>query len=162
MEREQNMVSLADALRDGASPDDIRKSFEAALQDAQNEVAAQQAEASKFCGGEKECGGDCARCSNCAECELDEAREDMIYAVLDYLTALGLIPEDLEIEDDDIDTLIESIKEVENEFKAKIGFMRMLADIARMKEAEKEEKPAQDKKVDAADVIIKQFLKGLH
>lgn len=158
MEREQNMVSLTDALRDGASPEDIRKSFEAALQDAQNEVAAQQAEASKS----GDCSGDCARCTQCAECELDEAREDMIYAVLDYLTALGLIPEDLEIEDDDIDTLIESIKEVENEFKAKIGFMRMLADIARMKEAEKEEKPAQDKKVDAADAIIQQFLKGLH
>lgn len=159
MEREQNMVSLTDALRDGASPDDIRKSFEAALQDAQNEVAAEQAAKVRT---EDKCSGDCAHCTECAECELDEAREDMIYAVLDYLTALGLIPEDLEIEDDDIDTLIESIKEVENEFKAKIGFMRMLADIARMKEAEKEEKPAQDKKVDAADAIIKQFLKGLH
>lgn len=161
MEREQNMVSLTDALRDGASPEDIRKSFEAALQDAQNEVAAEQAEASKFCGGDKECGGDCAHCSECAECELDEAREDMIYAVLDYLMALGLIPEDLEIKDEDIEHLIETIKEVEDEYKAKIGFMRMLATIAKM-EGKKEEKPEKGEKVDAADAIIKQFLKGLH
>lgn len=161
MEREQNMVSLTDALRDGASPEDIRKSFEAALQDAQNEVAAEQAEASKFCGGEGECNGDCAHCSDCAECELDEAREDMVCAVLSYLAALGLIPKDLDLEIEDIETLLEAIKGVEEEYKAKIGFMRMLTAMAKMREV-KEEKPTQDNKTDAADAIIKQFLKGLH
>lgn len=161
MEREQNMVSLTDALRDGASPEDIRKSFEAALQDAQNEVAAEQAEASKFCGG-RECGGDCAHCSDCAECELDEAREDMIYTVLDYLTALGLIPEDLEVTDEDIETLVGAIKEVEDEYKAEIGFIRMLATMAKMKPEKAEKVGGKEiEKSDAADAIIKKFLEGL-
>ena len=45
MEKNVEMLSLADALRDGASLEDIRKSFEAALQDAQSEVAAENKKA---------------------------------------------------------------------------------------------------------------------
>lgn len=157
------MVSLTDALRDGASPEDIRKSFEAALQDAQNEVAAEQAktEASKLCYGGN-CSGNCSHCADAEECELDETRENMVYAVLDYLVALGLIPEDLEVEDGDIEQLIESIKEVEKEFQAKISFMKMLGAIAKAKAADEEKAAGKEtEKVSAADAIIKDFLKGL-
>ena len=45
MEKNVEMLSLADALRDGVSLEDIRKSFEAALQDAQSEVAAEKKKA---------------------------------------------------------------------------------------------------------------------
>lgn len=154
MEKNVEMLSLADALRDGASLEDIRKSFEAALQDAQNEVAAEKKKAQEAKA--------CENCGNCDELDLDVCREEMIYAVLDYLTALGLIPEDMEIEDDDIDHLIDMIKEVEEEYKAKIGFMKMLSAMAKM-EADKKEKVSEKKVAEkpSADDVIAQFLKGL-
>jgi predicted molibdopterin-dependent oxidoreductase YjgC len=154
MEKNVEMLSLADALRDGASLEDIRKSFEAALQDAQSEVAAEKKKAQEAKA--------CKNCGDCDELDLDVCREEMIYAVLDYLTALGLIPEDMEIEDDDIDHLIDMIKEVEEEYKAKIGFVEMLSVMAKM-EADKKEKVSEKKVAEkpSADDVIAQFLKGL-
>lgn len=157
MEKNVEMLSLADALRDGASLEDIRKSFEAALQDAQSEVAAEKRRHKKAQEAKA-----CETCGDCDELDLDVCREEMIYAVLDYLTALGLIPEDMEIEDDDIDHLIDMIKEVEEEYKAKIGFMKMLSAMAKM-EADKKEKVSEKKVAEkpSADDVIAQFLKGL-
>lgn len=154
MEKNVEMLSLADVLRDGASLEDIRKSFEAALQDAQSEVAAEKKKAQEAKA--------CENCGDCDELDLDVCREEMIYAVLDYFTALGLIPEDMEIEDDDIDHLIDMIKEVEEEYKAKIGFMKMLSAMAKM-EADKKEKVSEKKVAEkpSADDVIAQFLKGL-
>jgi len=161
MEREQNMMSLADALRNGDNPDEIRAGFEAALQAAQNEVAAEQA-----AKAENKCAGNCNGCTECAEEYLDETREEMIYAVLDYLTALGLISEDMEITDEDVEHLNEAIKEIETEFRAKIGFLKMLSDLADMKAAmttpEKVPEKKVERKIATADDIIAQFLKGLH
>lgn len=154
MEKNVEMLSLADALRDGASLEDIRKSFEAALQDAQNEVAAEKKKAQEDKA--------CEKCGDCDELDLDVCREEMIYAVLDYLTALGLIPENMEIEDDDIDHLIDMIKEVEEEYKAKISFIKMLSAMTKM-EADKKEKVSEKKVAEkpSADYVIAQFLKGL-
>lgn len=154
MEKNVEMLSLADALCDGVSLEDIRKSFEAALQDAQSEVAAEKKKAQEA--------KDCEKCGDCDELDLDVCREEMIYAVLDYLTALGLIPEEMEIDDEDIDHLIDMIKEVEEEYKAKIGFMKMLSAMAKM-EADKKEKVSEKKVAEkpSADDVIAQFLKGL-
>lgn len=154
MEKNVEMLSLADALRDGASLEDIRKSFEAALQDAQSEVAAEKKKAQEAKA--------CEKCGDCDELDLDVCREEMIYAVLDYLTALGLIPEDMEIEDDDIDHLIDMIKEVEEEYKAKISFIKMLSTMTKM-EVDKKEKVSEKKVAEkpSADYVIAQFLKGL-
>ena len=155
MEKNVEMLSLADALRDGASLEDIRKSFEAALQDAQSEVAAEKKKAQEAKA--------CEKCGDCDELDLDVCREEMIYAVLDYLTALGFIPEDIEIEEYyDIDRLIDMIKEVEEEYKAEIGFMKMLSAMAKM-EADKKEKVSEKKVAEkpSADDVIAQFLKGL-
>lgn len=154
MEKNVEMLSLADALRDGASLEDIRKSFEAALQDAQSEVVAEKKKAQEAKA--------CEKCGGCDELDLDVCRAEMVYAVLNCLTALGLIPEDMEIEDDDIDLLIDMIKEVEEEYKAKIGFMKMLSAMAKM-EADKKEKVSEKKVAEkpSADDVIAQFLKGL-
>lgn len=154
MEKNVEMMSLADALRDGASLEDIRKSFEAALQDAQSEVAAEKKKAQEAKA--------CENCGDCDELDLDVCREEMIYAVLDYLTAFGLIPEEAEIDDEDIDHLIDIIKEVEEEYKAKISFMKMLSAMAKM-EADKKEKVSEKKVAEkpSADDVIAQFLKGL-
>ena len=160
MEKNIEMMSLADALRDGASLEDIRKSFESALQNAQSEVAAekkaQEAKAkAKAC---EKCGD-----GNCDELDLDVCREEMVYAILDYLTALGLIPEDIEIKDDDIDHLINMTKEIEEEYKAKLSFMKMFSTMFKM-EVSKKEKVGEKrvvKRPSAADDVIAQFLKGL-
>ena len=154
MEKNVEMLSLADALRDGASLEDIRKSFEAALQDAQSEVAAEKKKAQEAKA--------CEKCGDCDDLDLDVCREEMIYAILDYLTALGLIPEDMEIEDDDIDHLIDMIKEVEEEYKAKLGFMKMFSVMAKM-ETDTKEKVNKKKVTEkpSADDVIAQFLKGL-
>lgn len=157
MEKNVEMLSLADALRDGASLEDIRKSFEAALQDAQSEVAAEKKKAQEAKAKA------CEKCGDCDELDLDVCREDMIYAVLDYLTALGLIPEDIEIEEYyDIDRLIDMIKEVEEGYKADISFMKMLSAMAKM-EADKKEKVSEKKVAEkpSADYVIAQFLKRL-
>ena len=154
MEKNVEMLSLADALRDGVSREDIRKSFEAALQDAQNEVAAEKKKAQEAKA--------CEKCGDCDELDLDVCRAEMIYTILDYLTALGLIPEDMENEDDDIDHLIDMIKEVEEECKAKIGFMKMFSAMTKMEVDEKEK--VNKKKVaehPSADDVIVRFLKGL-
>ena len=154
MEKNVEMLSLADALRDGVSLEDIRKSFEAALKDAQSEVAAEKKKAQEAKA--------CEKCSDCDELDLDVCREEMIYAVLDYLTALGLIPEDMEIEDNDINHLIGMIKEVEEEYKANLGFMKMLSAMAKM-ETDTKEKVNKKKVAEkpSADYVIAQFLKGL-
>lgn len=155
MEKNMEMLSLADALRDGASLEDIRKSFETALQDAQSEVAAEKkAQEAKAKAYEKRGDGD--------KLDLDECREEMIYVILDYLTALGLIPEDVEIDDDDIDHLITVTKELEEEYKAKLSFMKMLSAMAKM-ETDKKEKVDKKKVAEkpSADDVIAQFLKGL-
>lgn len=157
MEKNIEMMSLADALRDGASLEDIRKSFESALQDAQSEVAAEkkaQEAKAKTC---EKCGD-----GNCDELDLDVCREEMVYAILDYLTALGLIPKDMEIEDNDIDHLINMTKEIEEEYKAKLSFMKMFSTMFKM-EAGKKEKVGEKRVVErsSADDVIAQFLKGL-
>lgn len=154
MEKNVEMLSLVDALRDGASLEDIRKSFESALQDAQSEVAAEKKKTQKAKAYEK--------CEDYPELNLEICREDMIFAVLDYLIVLGLIPEDMEIEADDIDHLIDIIKEVEEEYKAKISFMKTLSAMAKM-EADKKEEISKKKVTEkpSADDIIAQFLKGL-
>ena len=154
MEKNVEMLSLADALRDGASLEDIRKSFEAALQDAQNEVAAEKKKAQEAKA--------CEKCGDCDDLDLDVCRKKMIYAILDYLIALGLIPEDMEIEDEDIDHLIDMIKEVEEEYKAKISLIKMLSAMTEM-EADKKEKVSEKKVAEkpSADDVIAQFLKGL-
>ena len=154
MEKNVEMLSLADALRDGGSLEHMRKSFEAALQDAQNEVAAEKKKAQEAKA--------CEKCGDCDELDLDVCRAEMIYTILDYLTALGLIPEDMENEDDDIDHLIDMIKEVEEECKAKIGFMKMFSAMTKMEVDEKEK--VNKKKVaehPSADDVIVRFLKGL-
>lgn len=156
MEKNVEMMSLTDALRDGVSLEDIRKSFESALQEAQSEIAAEQAAKTT-----KHCNGDCGECE---DVNLDEAREDMVLAVIDYLAAFGILPEDMEITDEDIDQLLDTIKEVEEQYKTKLGLMKMLAAITKMDVESSIKKKADNKKVTdkpSADDIIAKFLKEL-
>jgi ATP-dependent protease HslVU (ClpYQ) peptidase subunit len=141
----QNMSTLSDALRQGASAETLREQFEAQLKAAQNEVAAEKK------AQEKE-----------DEVTLDELREEAVCVILDYLTAVGVIPEDMDITDEDIDELIEAIKGAEEEFRMKMAFVRMLHDMVNASEDEPKEekvKPA-EKKADP-DEVLKRFLESL-
>jgi ATP-dependent protease HslVU (ClpYQ) peptidase subunit len=141
----QNMSTLSDALRQGASAETLREQFEAQLKAAQNEVAAEKK------AQEKE-----------DEVTLDELREEAVCVILDYLTAVGVIPEDMNITDEDIDELIEAIKGAEEEFRMKMAFVRMLHDMVNASEDEPKEekvKPA-EKKADP-DEVLKRFLESL-
>jgi ATP-dependent protease HslVU (ClpYQ) peptidase subunit len=143
----QNMGTLSDALRQGASAETLREQFEAQLKAAQNEVAAEKK------AQEEE---------NEDEVTLDELREEAVCVILDYLTAVGVIPEDMDITDEDIDELIEAIKGAEEEFRMKMAFVRMLHDMAHASEDEPKEekvKPA-EKKADP-DEVLKRFLESL-
>lgn len=128
----QDTLSLMDALKEGMSPDDIRQSFETELQNAQIKIAAEEAAKAKAAEKEAKSGngdgrdGDCSSCKELEECELNGAREDLIYVVLDYLKALGAISKDTEVSKENIKRLIEIIKDAEADYKTRSSLMRML------------------------------------
>lgn len=143
----QNMGTLSDALRQGASAETLREQFEAQLKAAQNEVAAEK----KVQEEENE-----------DDITLDDLREDLVCVALDYLTAVGVIPEDMDITDEDIDELIEAIKGAEEEFRMKMAFVRMLHDMVNASEDEpKEEKVKSAEKKADPDEVLKRFLESL-
>lgn len=158
----KEMVSLIDALRDGVSLDEIRESFETALQEAQDEIAAEKAaEAAEFEDEE-----------TFYDLDLDEAREELAWAIVNYIEALDILPEGMEITDENVEDLIEVIESVEEEYKAQLSFIKMLPDI--ITRAAKETATAKANKAPSvaekregkgciiqADDIIAEFLKSL-
>lgn len=150
MERNDEMLSLADALRDGVSLETIRESFENALQAARDEIVKEQEAKAKA----EKCG-----CTHDSADTLEDAREDMVIAVIDYLTALGILPGDLEITDEDVDHLIDGIKEIEEEFKARIGLMQLMTMVIKPKKDKTSKKETADES--SIDDAIARFLKSL-
>lgn len=123
---------LKDALRAGVSPEQMLRDFQLQLRKAQAEVASEQ---------------------TAANIDLQEAREDMIDAVLTYLVALGIAPAEI-LEDEDLPKLYDAIKEVEDEFMAKKPFLDMLRSMA-------EAAPTGCPHKRDADDVINSFLKTL-
>lgn len=121
---------LKDAIRGGVSPEQMLADFQKQLAQAQQEVAMERAAATE---------------------DLDEARADMVDAIIDYLIAVGLIDEDVVDTADMADDLVGAIRDAEKELMATKPLLDMLR---RMKaESEKEEKSPDD--------VIGEFLKSL-
>lgn len=120
---------LKDALRGGMTPEEMLADFQRQLAEAQTEVANERA---------------------AAVSELDEAREDMVDAIIDYTVALGITPPDVAEDDEFRDGLVETIKETEQEMAAMRPLLNMLRD---MKKAENKERTPDD--------VIGEFLKSL-
>lgn len=122
---------LKDALRGGITPEQMMDDFAKQLAMAQREVAMEQAAA--------------------ASKDLDEARANMIDAIIDYVIAMGLIDEDAVDTDEMADDLTAAIKEAEKELAATKPLLDMLR---RMKAETKEEERTPDD-------VIGEFLKSL-
>lgn len=122
---------LKDALRGGITPEQMMDDFAKQLATAQREVAMEQAAANST--------------------DLDEARADMVDAIIDYLIAMGLVDEDVVDTDEIADDLVAVLKEAEQELAATKPLLDMLH---RMKaESENTERTPDD--------VIGEFLKSL-
>lgn len=84
--------------------------------------------------------------------DLDACREDLICVVLDYLRALGIIPNTTVFSDKDIQAAIKALKDAEGEIKEQADMLKMLMPILKAK--------TKMKKVDA-DTAIKNWLDTL-
>ena len=85
---------------------------------------------------------------------LDAYREDMIMAVLDYLRALGVIPNDMVFSEKDIQGAIKAVKDAEDEIKEQAAMLKVLMPLFKTKGKTKV------KKVDA-DTALKNWLDTL-
>lgn len=127
----ERSFDLKDALRGGITPEQMMDDFAKQLATAQREVAMEQAAANST--------------------DLDEARADMVDAIIDYLIAMGLVDEDVVDTDEMADDLVAALKEAEQELAATKPLLDMLR---RMKaESENTERTPDD--------VIGEFLKSL-
>lgn len=143
-------VSLIDALRNGTSIDEVRRAFEKDLQKAYDEVNAEKkAEAEK-------------RQEEANEW-LDEARDNMIDAILDYAEALGILPENLDF-DDAMTYFTNIVKDIEKEYVAELKLVKNLVTAIDNKFDSDSQKVDKQKKVckPSADDVIAKFLRELH
>lgn len=95
--------------------------------------------------------------------EVEDAREELVVSLINYLIALGFINEE-EVDDNDVDALCEVMKECETELTAYVPVVRAMIDAEKAK-AEKQNKTepmfcARSTKM-SEDDIIKNFLKNL-
>lgn len=127
----ERSFDLKDALRGGVTPEQMMEDFAKQLATAQRKVAMEQAAANST--------------------DLDEARADMVDAIIDYLIAMGLVDEDVVDTDEIADDLVAVLKEAEQELAATKPLLDMLR---RMKaESENTERTPDD--------VIGEFLKSL-
>ena len=83
---------------------------------------------------------------------LDTYREDMILSVLDYLRALGVIPNEVVFSDEEIKSAVKAVKDAEKEIKEQTAVLKAIMPMAMLK--------SKSKKADA-DTAIKNWLNTL-
>ena len=92
---------------------------------------------------------------------LDEARAELVHAIVKYVDAMGLLPA-TEISDEDVKALEEILKECEEEFKVYTPVIKAMVDAEKAKENRGKRsivvggKPSED-----YDDILKDFLRSL-
>ena len=127
------MYNIKDALKSGTSKEQLLKDYEAALNEAQAELDAEE-----------------------AAMAVDEARLDAVCTVLDYAVALGACKE-TDITDELIDLIVDAVKKEEKDIVSKIKFMTRLP---RLPWVEMVKEPVANIKIKDEDVL-EAFLKGL-
>lgn len=134
MGNKNQFTSFADALRQGKTPQEMCEDFLAELQEAIDEVSAEQ-----------------------EWTDLDDARLSLVDALVDYAVALGIADEELMDDDDFTDALFIKIKEQEQNVKEMKSFMGFVAECG---SAVRNAKDADDA-VDKAEKVIRKFVKSL-
>lgn len=157
MKREQDApMSLKDALMAGESPENIMKNFRDALEEAEAEIERER-QAREAEEQEEEDEDDIT---------LEDARDELAFAVLEYLELLGVLPE---TEGLDIEPVVDMLKGLEGELKAQAGFLRLMVDLGKLvrnEAIETKEKKNRNKDLSSfkdfdADKIIREFIKNL-
>ena len=87
---------------------------------------------------------------------LDEARAELIQAIVKYLDTMGLIPA-AEISDENVEALEETLKECEEEFKVYAPVIKAMMDAEKAKENKSKVKFSKP----TEDAILRDFLKSL-
>lgn len=129
------------ALENGKTKEEIMTELEAALNDAENELKAEQA----------------------ATAPIAEARDKVIKATLDYVSVLGLIPAE-DIDTEMVEAISTAFKQAERELVARCKTVGMLEELfGKHKPAPKASKPKVTIKEvdDEADKMLEAWLKGL-
>ena len=126
------MYNIKDALKSGTSKEQLLKDYEAALNEAQAELDAEEA----------------------AMANLDETRVDVVCAVLKYAAALGVFKE-ADITDEFISHVVDVLEKEEKDIIRKAKFMTMFAPAPKVVK-----EPATSIKIKDADAL-EAFLKGL-
>lgn len=121
---------LKEVIKSGVSPEQILADFQIQLADAQAEIAKEQ---------------------DAAIIKIDEAREDMVNAIITYVRVAGLIPVEI-IDADEMKKIITSaVKDAEKELAATKPLLSLFREM-RTKETRKKHNP---------DDVIEEFLKSL-
>lgn len=96
-----NTMNIKEAMANGMTKEDIMAMVEA----AEAELAAEDTEA------------------------VDVAREELIEAILNYIEALGVLPEEVEFTKEDIAHLTEMLKEAEGKLKQEVAMMANMSKV---------------------------------
>ena len=89
---------------------------------------------------------------------LDEARAELVQAIVKYVDTMGLIPA-TEISDEDVKVLEEILKECEEEFKVYTPVIKAMMDAEKAKTKVDQDKVKFNRA--AEDIILRDFLKSL-
>ena len=89
---------------------------------------------------------------------LDEARVELVQAIVKYVDTMGLIPA-TEISDEDVKVLEEILKECEEEFKVYTPVVKAMMDAEKAKTKVDQDKVKFNRA--AEDIILRDFLKSL-
>ena len=98
------MTSVKEMLQKGMTPEDIQKQIQNEIDIAQGEIAAEKTKA-RLAEEEK-------KKQEAKKSEIEEARLEMLDAMIDYLSLIGVISDD-DIDDEDIDALDEILINIE-------------------------------------------------
>lgn len=101
-------VDIKDALNGGISFDDLMHDFKNAIEDAQDEIDKEKADAANKAG-------------------VDQCREDLMVALTAYLDAIGVLDVDT-VSEEDMEKMEEFLKDFENEVTKMMTIINMIVD----------------------------------
>lgn len=106
---------ILDALKDGLTADELREHLDASIESAQEQIAEEEGQAAK-------------------ENELENARETLAIAIVDYLLTLGVVS-------DDRDTVVDLVEELQDYMEGIEPYLDVIKELAEQTTARKSKTP---------------------